>query len=120
MYDVLYICMYDVLYICMYVCTYICVWQDTGIPGGIPESYWSHDHFLSMLFADFCRQPSTCFHPMSHGQELCYICHQRAMANIPVSFTEERRQREKLEDQVLQEYLQKKESLEMAKDQVRS
>ena len=36
-----------------------------------------------------------------------------------MSFTEENKQREKLEDQVLQEYLQKKDALEMAKDQVR-
>lgn len=38
------------------------------------------------------------------GQELCYLCHQRAARNIPVSFDEEKKRREAEEDRILQEY----------------
>ena len=100
-----------------------CVCQDTDLhrdtPASVALTCLSHDHFLSVLCAESStRRPSTCFHPLSRGQELCYVCHQRALANIPVSFAEERKQREKLEDQLLQEYLQKKDTLETAKDKV--
>ncbi|XP_046374340.1 coiled-coil domain-containing protein 81-like isoform X4 [Haliotis rufescens] len=53
---------------------------------------------------DRARQHSaSCGHPHA-GQELCYLCHQRARRNIPVSFGEERRRREDEEDRLLQQY----------------
>ena len=46
---------------------------------------------------------SECGHSNA-GQELCYLCHQRAARNIPVSFDEEKKQREAEEDKVLHDY----------------
>lgn len=46
---------------------------------------------------------SACGHPNA-GQELCYLCHQRARRNVPVSFTEERKKREEEEDRLLQQF----------------
>ena len=60
---------------------------------------------------------SACGHP-SAGQELCYLCHQRARMNVPVSFTEERRRREEEEDRLLQQYQTMKDAEETLKDQV--
>lgn len=61
---------------------------------------------------------SACGHPNA-GQELCYLCHQRARRNIPVSFTEERRRREAEEDKLLQQFQYMKDAEETLKDQVR-
>ncbi|RUS77013.1 hypothetical protein EGW08_015238 [Elysia chlorotica] len=61
---------------------------------------------------------SACGHP-SAGQELCYLCHQRARMNVPVSFTEERRRREEEEDRLLQQYQTMKDAEETLKDQER-
>lgn len=60
---------------------------------------------------------SACGHPNA-GQELCYLCHQRARRNIPVSFTEERRRREAEEDKLLQQFQYMKDAEETLKDQV--
>ncbi|CAI9614438.1 unnamed protein product, partial [Staurois parvus] len=38
------------------------------------------------------------------GQELCYLCLQRAQKNIPVYFTEERKLKDKEEERILQQY----------------
>ncbi|CAF0727510.1 unnamed protein product [Didymodactylos carnosus] len=38
------------------------------------------------------------------GQELCYLCHQRAKRNIPVYMQEEKKIREAEEEQLLQQY----------------
>ncbi|XP_038076571.1 coiled-coil domain-containing protein 81-like isoform X2 [Patiria miniata] len=38
------------------------------------------------------------------GQELCYLCHQRAVRNVPVSFEAERRRKEQEQDRLLQQY----------------
>ena len=50
--------------------------------------------------------------PTSHhhraGQELCYVCMQRSMRNIPVSFIEERKRKEMEQDALLQQYQQMK------------
>ncbi|XP_005103098.1 coiled-coil domain-containing protein 81 [Aplysia californica] len=61
---------------------------------------------------------SACGHP-SAGQELCYLCHQRARMNVPVSFTEERKRREEEEDHLLQQYQTMKDAEETLKDQER-
>ncbi len=52
------------------------------------------------------------------GQELCYLCHQRARRNVPVSFTEERRQREREEDKLLQQYQNMKDTENTLNEQV--
>ncbi|XP_074648110.1 coiled-coil domain-containing protein 81-like isoform X2 [Tubulanus polymorphus] len=59
---------------------------------------------------------SACGHSNA-GQELCYLCHQREKKNIPVSFTEEREQREKEEDRLLQQYQHLQDTEAMLKDQ---
>jgi hypothetical protein len=60
---------------------------------------------------------SGCGHPQA-GQELCYLCHQRARRNIPVSFTEERRRREEEEDRLLMQYQAMKDAEDILKEQV--
>eukprot|EP00118_Oscarella_pearsei_P004142 m.17224 g.17224 ORF g.17224 m.17224 type:complete len:655 (+) comp27390_c0_seq2:80-2044(+) len=64
-------------------------------------------------------RPSTCSHGMTAGQELCYLCHQREMRNVPVSFADERRARQLYEDRFLQQYQQKKDSLALFREQAK-
>uniref|UniRef100_H2ZFM6 CCDC81 HU domain-containing protein n=1 Tax=Ciona savignyi TaxID=51511 RepID=H2ZFM6_CIOSA len=55
--------------------------------------------------------PVQCSTPGHHhraGQELCYLCMQRSMRNVPVSFEEERRRKEQEQDALLQQYQQMK------------
>ncbi|XP_013385182.1 coiled-coil domain-containing protein 81 [Lingula anatina] len=59
---------------------------------------------------------SACGHSNA-GQELCYLCHQRARRNIPVSFTEERKRREEEEDRLLQQYQHMKDTESILKEQ---
>ena len=40
-------------------------------------------------------RPSTCSHESTAGQELCYLCHQRALRNVPVDMSKEREALEK-------------------------
>lgn len=61
---------------------------------------------------------SSCSHGDKAGQELCYLCHQRAQKNIPIYFSEERRQRELEQDRLLQQYQQQKNSEAISKEQV--
>ncbi|KAL4233395.1 Coiled-coil domain-containing protein 81 [Mactra antiquata] len=60
--------------------------------------------------------PSACGHPNA-GQELCYLCHQRARRNVPVSFTEERKRREDEEDRLLQQYQYMKDAENVLQEQ---
>ncbi|PAA79508.1 hypothetical protein BOX15_Mlig016345g3, partial [Macrostomum lignano] len=65
------------------------------------------------------RPPSTassCGHAGA-GQELCYVCHQRARRNIPVSFAEELKRREKEEDQLLHAYNEMRDKERILKEQ---
>ena len=64
-------------------------------------------------------RPNSCSHGMAAGQELCYLCHQREMRNVPVSFVEERRARQLYEDRLLQQYQRQKDSLAQAREQAR-
>ncbi|CAJ0955385.1 unnamed protein product [Ranitomeya imitator] len=52
-------------------------------------------------------------------KELCYLCLQRAQKNIPVYYTEERKEREKEEERVLQHYqhMKDQEAIERTKAQ---
>lgn len=52
------------------------------------------------------------------GQELCYLCHQRAARNIPVLFDEEKKKREAEEDQILHEFQIMKNNEFVLKEQV--
>ncbi|ELT98423.1 hypothetical protein CAPTEDRAFT_224677 [Capitella teleta] len=58
----------------------------------------------------FVEKPASACGHSNAGQELCYLCHQRARRNIPVSFTDERKKREKEEDKLLQDYQYMKET----------
>lgn len=65
------------------------------------------------------RPPSTassCGHAGA-GQELCYVCHQRARRNIPVSFAEELKRREQEEDQLLHAYNEMRDKERILKEQ---
>lgn len=59
---------------------------------------------------------SACGHPNA-GQELCYLCHQRARRNVPVSFAEERKRREEEEDRLLQQYQYMKDAENVLEEQ---
>ncbi|KAL8620974.1 hypothetical protein ACOMHN_035910 [Nucella lapillus] len=61
---------------------------------------------------------SACGHPQA-GQELCYLCHQRARRNIPVSFTEERKKREEEEERLLQQYQTMRDAEDILQEQER-
>lgn len=63
---------------------------------------------------------SSCSHGDKAGQELCYLCHQRAQKNIPIYFTEERRQQELEQDRLLQQYQQQKDSEAILKEQAKN
>jgi len=60
-----------------------------------------------------------CSHSDRAGQELCYLCHQRSERNapIPITFAEERRQRELEEDRLLQQYQRQKDTEAIHKEQ---
>ncbi|KAK7107042.1 coiled-coil domain-containing protein 81-like [Littorina saxatilis] len=61
---------------------------------------------------------SACGHPNA-GQELCYLCHQRARRNVPVNFTEERKRREEEEDRLLQQYQTMRDAEDILREQER-
>lgn len=52
------------------------------------------------------------------GQELCYLCHQRAVRNVPVSFENERRRKEQEQDRLLQQFQHLKDTESILRDQV--
>ena len=55
--------------------------------------------------------------PLSPCQDLCYICHQRAQRNVPVSFSDQIRERELEENAMWQEYDRQQRELHHAKEQ---
>ena len=57
-------------------------------------------------------------HHHKAGQELCYLCMQRSMRNIPVSFEEERHRKELEQDALLQQYQQMKDQEAILMEQV--
>lgn len=61
-----------------------------------------------------------CSHSDKAGQELCYLCHQRSQKNVPIYFTEERRQRELEQDRLLQQYQQQKDTEAILKEQTKN
>ncbi len=61
-------------------------------------------------------RPSTCSHSGPSGQELCYLCHQRAQRNVPVDVSEDRRVREIFDDHMLQNYRHQKDLVALAKE----
>lgn len=64
-----------------------------------------------------CRSSaSSCGHSNS-GQELCYLCHQRARRNVVVSFAEERRRQEEEENRLLSDFQQYRDAVDMHKEQ---
>ncbi len=67
------------------------------------------------------RPPSSAASNCGHtgaGQELCYLCHQRARRNIPVSFTAEIRRREEEEDRAILAYAQMRDTENLMQEQV--
>lgn len=64
------------------------------------------------------KAPSSACGHSNAGQELCYLCHQRARRNIPVSFKEEIKAREEEDDRLLLQYQSMKDAEEFLKEQV--
>ncbi len=62
-------------------------------------------------------RPSTCSHS-SNQPDLCYVCHQRAVNNVPISVSAEKQEKEKIQEQMLQEFLHQRDVMELAKDRV--
>ncbi|XP_015283208.1 PREDICTED: coiled-coil domain-containing protein 81 [Gekko japonicus] len=54
------------------------------------------------------------------GQEMCYLCMQRAQRNIPVYLNEEKRRKEKEEERILAQYLALKDQDALQKQQIRA
>ena len=61
-------------------------------------------------------QASACIH--NNGQNMCYICHQRELRNIPISLAEETKKRELLQDKLLQKFQERNNSLFTAQEKV--
>lgn len=59
---------------------------------------------------------SSCGH--GAGQELCYLCHQRAVNNVPVSFEAERKKKEQEQDRLLQQFQHMKDTESIIREQV--
>lgn len=62
---------------------------------------------------------SSCGHNNA-GQELCYLCHQRARRNVYLDLAEEKRRKEEEETRLLREFQQYRDAVEMQKEQVRT
>ncbi len=80
------------------------------------HAYTSKAFIFIFLASPATSRPSDCSHSITSGQELCYICHQRARRNVPVDVSKERREREKLNDQMLHDYRYQKDLVSLAKD----
>ena len=52
------------------------------------------------------------------GQELCYVCHQRARRNVYISLAEERRLAEEAENKSVEDFQRQRNVLESHRDQV--
>ena len=78
-------------------------------------------HSVSSVSAEtsFAIRPSTCSHSSVAGQELCYLCHQRAQCNVPVDVSAEREAAEKEEERLLQEYQHQHDLLALAREQAK-
>ncbi|KAJ8026860.1 Coiled-coil domain-containing protein 81 [Holothuria leucospilota] len=61
---------------------------------------------------------SSCGH--GAGQELCYLCHQRAVNNVPVSFEAERKKKEQEQDRLLQQYQHMKDTESIIREQAQN
>ncbi|XP_068834904.1 coiled-coil domain-containing protein 81 isoform X2 [Capricornis sumatraensis] len=85
--------------------------ESVSFPGGL-----KNDHALKPKIS-----PGTsCKDHHRAGQEMCYICLQRAQQNSPLYYTEERRRREMEDERVIQEYLMLKDQETIFKEQMRS
>nr|CAB3228716.1 coiled-coil domain-containing protein 81 [Phallusia mammillata] len=83
--------------------------RPNSVPLQTPEPPTSR--YFSRKSNRYSEAGSTCSSPKHHhraGQELCYLCMQRSMRNVPVSFEEERRRKELEQDALLQQYQQMK------------
>ena len=65
----------------------------------------------------FTKPATPCGHHGA-GQELCYLCHQRAKRNIPVYLHEEKRIREAEETKLLEQYQHNRDLEEQRKREV--
>lgn len=92
--------------------------QDTPRPNSAPlqtpEPKLNVSARIATPASSMCSSPA---HHHGAGQELCYLCMQRAMRNIPVSFEEERQRKEKEQDALLQQYQQMKDQEAILKEQ---
>ena len=90
-----------------------------GFTRPVTDRISARDRISSSLniYPQHTRSLTTCGHH-GHGQELCFVCHQRAKRNIPVYIHEEKRNRENEEAKVLEQYQHDKEVEEHKKRDV--
>ncbi|XP_002732454.1 coiled-coil domain-containing protein 81-like [Saccoglossus kowalevskii] len=62
---------------------------------------------------------TACGHALA-GQELCYLCHQRDLHNIPISFEIERRRKEMEQDRLLQQFQHMKDTEAIIREQAQN
>uniref|UniRef100_A0A8C0AKG5 Coiled-coil domain containing 81 n=1 Tax=Bos mutus grunniens TaxID=30521 RepID=A0A8C0AKG5_BOSMU len=85
--------------------------ESASFPGGL-----KNDHAMKPKIS-----PGTsCKDHHRAGQEMCYICLQRAQRNSPLYYTAERRRREMEDEQLIQEYLVLKDQETIFKEQMRN
>ncbi|XP_053160355.1 coiled-coil domain-containing protein 81 isoform X2 [Hemicordylus capensis] len=87
----------------------------------VDSSKAEQEEALAQMPVPRARSPtSLCQDHGRAGQEMCYVCMQRAQRNIPSYVTEERRRKEKEEDRILAKYLVLKDQDAVQKQQVRA
>ncbi|XP_041438647.1 coiled-coil domain-containing protein 81 isoform X2 [Xenopus laevis] len=90
----------------------------TSLSASFPKAVTEGGNNTTSLLGIRVPPPGTpCLDHCRAGQELCYLCMQRAQKNIPVYFTEERRLKEQEEQRILQEYQQMKDQEALLKFQ---
>lgn len=58
-------------------------------------------------------QLNLCLHNVTDQQNLCYVCHQREINNVPVSMTKYRQQQEQLERKMMDEHMKQSQALSL-------
>ena len=69
--------------------------------------------FEYQLAAGAPAQLNLCLHNVTDRQNLCYVCHQREINNVPVSMTKYRQQQEQLERKMMDEHMKQSQALSL-------
>ncbi|XP_069495838.1 coiled-coil domain-containing protein 81 [Ambystoma mexicanum] len=85
----------------------------------LPKAMKVDDKFIVDPVSQKRLPTPSCLGHCRAGQELCYLCLQRAQRNIPVYYHEERKRRDQEEDRILQQYNFIKDSESLQKSQLK-